>query len=100
RTPRALPSFPTRRSSDLTHREVAEGLALADHHNGQDSRPDARLRRVPASDALGYHRARRSPDTAPPELDGEHGLDMVERRRGEVDRKSTRLNSSHVKISY
>src|SRR5690606_41709224 len=67
--PRDLPSFPTRRSSDLRPRGPSRGRTPG---------PDraARVR----------HRARRP--LAPP------------RRQRRTDRKSTRLNSSHVKISY
>src|SRR5690606_39379906 len=67
-----LPSFPTRRSSDL-------------------NRPP---RTPPES---GAHGGRRGPH-------GEHDERGAEQRdadpSGDGDRKSTRLNSSHVKISY
>src|SRR5690606_41445360 len=81
---RALPSFPTRRSSDLPKQLLAfegksllkritdEALAVSDH---------------PVTVVLGaYH------ETIAKELSGSKA--MI------VDRKSTRLNSSHVKISY
>src|SRR5690606_39414482 len=57
---RNLPSFPTRRSSDLQE----------DHQDRQQ----------PADDRV--------------------HLDVADRGTDEGDRKSTRLNSSHVKISY
>src|SRR5690606_41383216 len=94
-SPLQLPPFPTRRSSDLAlaprrilHLDVAgreqaltEGVAVA----------DGLLLRIPRHDA-GH---------APRPLG--HGPALV-RHPGEThtigDRKSTRLNSSHVKISY
>src|SRR5205807_3404933 len=86
---RALHSFPTRRSSDLLelHASLLERLA------GRGRRADAHV--------LGLdprHRPRHQPA---------EGLEAV--RRGEIlarehggrrDRKSTRLNSSHLVISY
>src|SRR5690606_39509299 len=48
-----------------------------------------------------------APDEGAPQLDGvavaaDPAVEVGDRRRraGELDRKSTRLNSSHVKISY
>src|SRR5207302_4648252 len=84
-----LHSFPTRRSSDLPHDgEDHEGA----EHEGED---DA----VP-----GPHR---EDEGAPRERLLRHGADRrrtPDRPHGEAplpeDRKSTRLNSSHVKISY
>src|SRR5690606_41900178 len=83
--PRSLPSFPTRRSSDLEQpgrlRPGAPARRLA--------RRARRVERVHAALGGGAHplraRRRRARGTA---------------RRGAPDRKSTRLNSSHVKISY
>src|SRR5699024_12613754 len=74
-----LLSFPTRRSSDLSRllpRREREGKALfkvGDLPHGDGVLVDARLLPVP--------------------------LDELERRE-QRDRKSTRLNSSHVSISY
>src|SRR5207302_8162166 len=76
---RHLPSFPTRRSSDLP--------------------------RAPACGRRAHWRVRRA-GHRPGAVAGDRavgGRDDVRRhqRRGErQDRKSTRLNSSHVKISY
>src|SRR5690606_40643545 len=70
-TPRPLPSFPTRRSSDL----ISDSCRLPVRARGRARRlrcPGARLRRA---------RAQQGPASR-------------------ADRKSTRLNSSHVKISY
>src|SRR5205814_4803161 len=77
--PRLLPPFPTRRSSDL--------LARA---SDPDRRPVPRRRRGRCDPA----RDRRAPGDAL----GPTGDRRESRRR--VDRKSTRLNSSHLGISY
>src|SRR5690606_41258723 len=82
-SPRALPSFPTRRSSDLAEREVEQGagdVAAEDEPAGGEQLVEA---------------------AAHPVL-GQAGLGGDLRGGGAAaqDRKSTRLNSSHVKISY
>src|SRR5690606_41922251 len=75
---RPLPSFPTRRSSDLTSPSCSDRPGdPGDHPHRQDrglapARPAGRGRRPATAPAIHLHR----------------------------DRKSTRLNSSHVKISY
>src|SRR5438045_7742140 len=71
RPPRVLHSFPTRRSSDLLL-EALDQLLLALE----------RMRRHHGLDAV--------------EQLGADGLDVL----GRQDRKSTRLNSSHLGISY
>src|SRR5690606_41280362 len=71
---RPLPSFPTRRSSDL----AAAGGAVRPAGTGRHPGP------------------RRVPPAAP----AHHLLLSVASARREGDRKSTRLNSSHVKSSY
>src|SRR5690606_39738705 len=93
RCPPALPSFPTRRSSDLL-RAVAE--AREEHAHLLAGRvlrlveDDERVvERAPA-----HERERRHLDL--PALLELLGALEIEH----VDRKSTRLNSSHVKISY
>src|SRR5207248_10142235 len=83
RTPRALHSFPTRRSSDLQHRHVA----LGEHPEV----PVKRVRRVEEE-----RRQAHGP---------ERGGDLLGRvarlaDAQKIDRKSTRLNSSHRTISY
>src|SRR5206468_7094216 len=80
-TPHRPPhSFPTRRSSDLPARELAEGLA---QHLGIDL--------VPAG--VEQHADAVMDDQMLVRLHGEvAGV--------EIDRKSTRLNSSHDQISY
>src|SRR5690606_41953773 len=84
RCPRGLPPFPTRRSSDLDRQAVAAAQLRCERACGarDRGRPFGRLRdaddqplRTPVAD------------------------DRVDPGPGR-DRKSTRLNSSHVKISY
>src|SRR5690606_41673400 len=89
--PQDPPPFPTRRSSDLIERGrglvmVADSLdALAAAIDGGDaSGASARL----PTRLFSTKRACASCGTSFPELDPR------------LDRKSTRLNSSHVKISY
>src|SRR5690606_40580348 len=91
--PRALHSFPTRRSSDLPS---IRGI------------PPRGSRRTPTPPppACRHHQAsRRSTSSASPSRRQElvqliklETKDTLHRRV--ADRKSTRLNSSHVKISY
>src|SRR5690349_22755301 len=79
RRPTRSTLFPTRRSSDL------RGAGRSEPHDREDlSARQVRARLL--EDA--FHRLQRSP------LHGERG------RRQQEDRKSTRLNSSHVEISY
>src|SRR5690606_39575157 len=84
--PRGLPPFPTRRSSDLQHSRrifVGDGDAARDRRSAWAHRNDEHQ-------CLGTHsRDRRHAG---------HWSDAPFDRS--VDRKSTRLNSSHVKISY
>src|SRR5690606_39403082 len=94
---RALPAFPTRRSSDLDVAAVCEHDAVCAGNLRARNRRDGAARmplEQPARD-----------------LAVEDGADAalaraVEMRRDEaavgqgIDRKSTRLNSCHVKISY
>src|SRR5439155_21572585 len=93
--PQVLPSFPTRRSSDLNFRDLG-GLPTVD---GGATRSGVMFR----SDAL-HH-------LEPTDVERllELGMRMVidlrssstlDRRSMTIDRKSTRLNSSHVAISY
>src|SRR5205814_9914495 len=77
--PRSLPSFPTRRSSDLCDVESAQTLASI--ASGQIHSP-------PPIAGDGLERLRLSLP-----------VEQV-RRRHSGDRKSTRLNSSHLGISY
>src|SRR5690606_42140832 len=82
-----LPSFPTRRSSDL----ALGADHLADLVDRDLDRGDARgvgAHLVRGGDGLGHH-----------VQDGGAGVVRLAQRACQ-DRKSTRLNSSHVKISY
>src|SRR5436305_9286174 len=83
---RAPHSFPTRRSSDLV-RQLQPALA---ERPGQGARP-ARAGRDQGQLAL---------DGAPSDLPGLHRGQELRRGGTCEDRKSTRLNSSHVRISY
>src|SRR5690606_39952741 len=95
--PRQLRAFPTRRSSDLRQRPCDRVLANAPIERAVAGGPD---RQQPSTGGLphleadtGAHQVtRRSVVPGRPEAPG--GLGETE------DRKSTRLNSSHVKISY
>src|SRR5690606_41579679 len=79
-------SFPTRRSSDLGGARRHRGPAA-----GRRDRPPAARRRGGGGDrgAGGHGMSSSFPNTSP-----------AASRRWASDRKSTRLNSSHVKISY
>src|SRR5690606_41687732 len=96
---RPLPPLPTRRSPDLPranasgHRTRPDGIRLA-----------ASLRLWFASDPLhprplaGGGQKLAAP--AAPTRHAEPDIVLPETRKRRRDRKSTRLNSSHVKISY
>src|SRR5690606_41287251 len=91
RYPRALHSFPTRRSSDLADPVAGDGEVLGEAVQAHD-------RAVPPR--VGEERVRRLLGVAERPVGlVEHQRDVVPRRHL-GDRKSTRLNSSHVKISY
>src|SRR5690606_41861029 len=76
---RVLHSFPTRRSSDLLVRSRPGGGRARAADGGQGS----------------GHRGVRPGRAHAADRGGDRGADQ-----GNQDRKSTRLNSSHVKISY
>src|SRR5690606_42135647 len=83
-------SFPTRRSSDLTPpilqlHDFAERSKIAVH----------------AEDGFGYNdNASFGMAFACPAQMALNPVEIVVGKYAEIDRKSTRLNSSHVKISY
>src|SRR5690606_41579307 len=94
-----LHCLPTRRSSDL----LAEWLRKAMANGEIDELPIAPLARLLAaliSEASLY--TARADDPATARRDAGLVIDRVLAglRRTDADRKSTRLNSSHVKISY
>src|SRR5690606_40822060 len=91
--PPALPPLPTRRSSDLDL-DLDPRMMLAEilEECGHDERGERRVapHGQPATDPdaiLGGHRL-------------QQGAVLQQRVHLGEDRKSTRLNSSHVKISY
>src|SRR5688500_19434376 len=73
---RAPPSFPTRRSSDLTRQHLDSVLA----------NPHDRTLRYVFADSLSEH--------------GDPRGEFINLQLAPPDRKSTRLNSSHLVISY
>src|SRR5690606_41080099 len=85
------PSFPTRRSSDLAIRRTDRSAwaARAPLFAGQTAAPPCRARR-----------RRRVPDRIRCRLGRLLAVGEWGPRSSRRDRKSTRLNSSHVKISY
>src|SRR5690606_42007184 len=95
RGPSRSPLFPTRRSSDLD-----EALVTPEVRGG---RAQLELSAVGAHGQARVHRAVHVlPEAALPEVGvGDEVGGTVDRAEVDVrDRKSTRLNSSHVKISY
>src|SRR5690606_41962387 len=89
---RELHPFPTRRSSDL------EALAVIEEHRPAIIVTDIVL---PDSTGLDLLESVRSDDYAPKVIIVSGFNDFEYAKRGlKLDRKSTRLNSSHVKISY
>src|SRR5690625_6342926 len=103
---RVLHSFPTRRSSDLY--EVHHGVDITDSAILAAARLSTRYitdRQLPdkAIDLIdeAASRIRMEIDSKPEALDRlERRLIQLKIQREAVDRKSTRLNSSHVAISY
>src|SRR5690606_40550848 len=94
RTPRDLPSVPTRRSSDLgapRPRSGGERDGRPDHEGAQHGE----LQDVPRGG--GARCARHG--AVEVSGGGEQPVALLDGLR-DGDRKSTRLNSSHVKISY
>src|SRR5207302_6578340 len=83
--PRHLPSFPTRRSSDLRASRATSAAVRVMCRSSRQSRP-----RHAARQRYARGRCRTGGGGVPP-----YGTP-----ESPPDRKSTRLNSSHVKISY
>src|SRR5207249_11798925 len=86
---RHLPSFPTRRSSDL----AAVGQDAVGVDGAGDREPELDLGVADGVAADDRAAGRDAPL-------GPAGEDAAEDVQVELDRKSTRLNSSHVSISY
>src|SRR5205807_4564142 len=92
--PRTLPSFPTRRSSDLAHRYTVEQvrtIAAALDAAGVDAIEVAHDDGL-AGSSVNYGRGAAT--------DAEWIAAAAEAITNGKDRKSTRLNSSHLVISY
>src|SRR5690606_40584425 len=94
---RGLHSFPTRRSSDLHLLEPLTDLVEAAPSGDRAAVALENTVRIEVLRLGDRHDAR--VDDREPEL-VEHGRRTHERVQLLRDRKSTRLNSSHVKISY
>src|SRR5207247_11374621 len=82
-----LPSFPTRRSSDLAEDRLGEGQ--------QNARED-----LPGPGAVDAGRVLQLGGDRQEELAEQEHAERERHRRLGQDRKSTRLNSSHEWISY
>src|SRR5690606_42101987 len=94
---RCLHPFPTRRSSDLI---AAQHPLAADGAIGEVTRGGAARRGVDHAEICALQRAGRD-EAARGEVAGaDAGTDEPRGQAVGGDRKSTRLNSSHVKISY
>src|SRR5207253_10792211 len=90
RAPRALPSFPTRRSSDLAPPAASAEPSV-------DVIPILVSRKVLTAEQA--ERVRRATRMSP--QSGEQAvIQLGFASEVQIDRKSTRLNSSHVAISY
>src|SRR5205807_8181070 len=95
--PRHLPSFPTRRSSDLT---AARAQPLGPQARLRPARPPSADARVRGAAAAHRSRADAVDRGALPGPAGGARRDAIQAIRIARDRKSTRLNSSHLVISY
>src|SRR5690606_39418989 len=87
--PRPPPPFPTRRSSDLDERGEYEAGAHVEQ---------AAAERIGDRNRCDTDERRRQPQRGLVEAQGQP--EACHQIREQKDRKSTRLNSSHVKISY
>src|SRR5690606_40909754 len=87
-TSRHLPSFPTRRSSDLITDQLLPGERYQFKINQSKALPDP----ASLSQAEGVHGPSQAIDLS--------DFSWSDQDWENPDRKSTRLNSSHVKISY
>src|SRR5690606_41790679 len=97
---RALRRSPTRRSSDLRS-QLDEALAGDGHDPAALNQPSQQCRPKSAGQvrpALGPVQAPTSKGATRPAC--RFNIDAEVRKPRFTDRKSTRLNSSHVKISY
>src|SRR5690606_40355612 len=98
--PPRLHPFPTRRSSDLDHLRLG---TVGDGWRGGEGRAVLRGRRDPRPSRwalLAARRARARDGLRADPLGQGRGAGGADLTVVDRDRKSTRLNSSHVKISY
>src|SRR5207302_9931425 len=96
--PPYLPSFPTRRSSDLPDPDSAYFAdGLTEEIITDLSRVEA-LRVISRQSAMRFRGTDKALREVARELNVRYVVTGAVRKAG--DRKSTRLNSSHVKISY
>src|SRR5205814_9583784 len=92
-SPPNLHSFPTRRSSDLIN---ATRYAFRFTLLGREPRGDRMLEKYELSPNPTFKPTSRFTAI----LTRVHGYVWIDETAGELDRKSTRLNSSHLGISY
>src|SRR5690606_42046421 len=97
--PRDLRSVPTRRSSDLPEGPSVLELVRRERELEPRAAEHAVQAPVPPDDLRFAHERPEELPAAGAER-APHLEDVREVRREAEDRKSTRLNSSHVKISY
>src|SRR5207302_2275362 len=96
----ALPSFPTRRSSDLVRRMSDESSRSPRPRAGRTTAGRRRLRHRLTLAAIEKFLEQGYEATTVDEIASAAGVGRRTFFRYFRDRKSTRLNSSHVKISY
>src|SRR5699024_12056256 len=97
RAPRLLYSFPTRRSSDLPSVRALPQARCAQSGRGHRARPSEPVRQRPVKHGVGETRVG---EAGAAESVNQTELSFGRDRLRKIDRKSTRLNSSHVSISY
>src|SRR5205807_9698484 len=96
---RRLPSFPTRRSSDLSPM-LRASLGLRSGSRRRDVACRV-IHGIPCFAWRAWRCARLAgAHVSPAELFGVAHAELAHQEREAVDRKSTRLNSSHLVISY
>src|SRR5690606_41281088 len=98
RQPQNLPSFPTRRSSDLEAKAILNKFLYA---SSSISEIEYFISKTPSNaSSLKFHFFNES-DFTTVRPNGTFSIFLILMTLlGRLDRKSTRLNSSHVKISY
>src|SRR5690606_39978221 len=97
-TLRHLPSFPTRRSSDLS--DYLMGRIMDEYARCRRQTVDAISHATVERQHVGRHGVLLHDSRCGELLSQQQGEGVVVFALRQHDRKSTRLNSSHVKISY